>query len=91
MLNKNPRIEEAPLQDDLMLFNPESSQFYVLNATMASIWRRCDGSHSVESMVEGLSAEFDGVDHEAAASDVRDACQELISHGLVIDSQSATS
>jgi hypothetical protein len=89
MLKRNPKVEEAPLQNDLMLFHPDSSQFYVLNPTMAFIWRRCESLQSVETLIEDLTEAFEGVDRAVAAEDVRNACQELISRGLVIDTASA--
>ena len=61
MFTQNPKIEEAPLQGELMLFDPETSKFYVLNRTMAFVWRRCDGSHTPEAMLEGLQREFAAV------------------------------
>ncbi len=85
MYLRNPKIEEAPLQGELMLFNPESSQFYVLNATMALIWRRCETAQSAEGMIERLAEEFDGVDHSTATQDVDRAVAELKDLGLLID------
>ena len=89
MFTQNPRIEEAPLQGELMLFDPDSARFYVLNRTMAFVWRRCDGSHSPEAMLEGLRQEFADVDAAAAAADLRAALGELVSLGLVVDSPRA--
>jgi hypothetical protein len=43
----------------------------------------------VETLIEDLTEAFEGVDRAVAAEDVRNACQELISRGLVIDSASA--
>lgn len=89
MLSRNPRIEEAPLQSELMLFDPVSSQFFVLNGTMAYIWRKCDGSTPVERIAQGLAVEFDGVDSRAADRDVRDAVEDLLTKGLLVDSDAA--
>ena len=89
MLSRNPKIEEAPLQSELMLFEPVSSQFFVLNGTMAYIWRKCDGHTPVERIAEGLAAEFDGVDSSAADRDVRDAVEDLVAKGLLVDSGAA--
>lgn len=86
LFRRNPRIEEAPLQGELMLFDPEGSKFYVLNRTMAFVWRRCDGAHSLERMLEGLQAEFDGAEPAAAEADLRKALTELLELGLVVDS-----
>ena len=63
-------MEEAPLQGELMLFDPGTSKFFVLNRTMSFVWRRCDGAHTVESMVADLPAEFQGVDPAAAEGDL---------------------
>jgi len=89
MLRRNPKVEEAPLQNDLMLFHPERAQFFVLNPTMAFIWRHCDGSASIDELIAGIASEFEGVDKVAAAEDVQKACQELLSQDLVIDSNPA--
>jgi hypothetical protein len=84
---QNPKVEEAPLQGELMLFDPETSKFYVLNRTMAFVWRRCDGSHTPEAMLEGLRQEFAEVEPAHAEADLRAALAELVSLGLVVDSR----
>jgi hypothetical protein len=89
VFTQNPRIEEAPLQGELMLFDPDSARFYVLNRTMAFVWRRCDGSHTPEAMLDGLRQEFADVDAAAAEADLRAALGELVSLGLVVDSPPA--
>ena len=86
VFTRNPKIEEAPLQGELMLFDPESSKFYVLNRTMTFVWRRCDGAHNAESMLAGLQREFAEVEPAAAEADLRGALAELVSLGLVVDS-----
>jgi hypothetical protein len=82
---RNPRIEEAPLQGELMLFDPATSRFFVLNRTMAYVWRRCDGTLAWDRLVEGLAEEFSGVPREAAEQDLRRAVGELKELGLVFD------
>jgi hypothetical protein len=84
-LRRNPKIEEAPLQTELMLFDPDTSRFYVLNGTMASIWRGCEDTSTPAGIVERLTREFEGVDPAAAEVDVRKALEDLISNGLLID------
>jgi hypothetical protein len=86
VLTQKPKIEEAPLQGELMLFDPDGSKFYVLNRTMAFVWRRCDGSHSADDMLVGLQEEFADVDPAAARADLSTALHELLSLGLVVDS-----
>jgi hypothetical protein len=89
-LRRNPRIEEAPLQGELMLFDPQTSKFFVLNRTMAYVWRRCDGPLVWGRLVAGLSDEFKGVPPQAAEEDLRRAVDELMDLGLVFDAQAAT-
>ena len=89
ILTRNPKVEEAPLQGELMLFDPEGSKFYVLNRTMAFVWRRCDGAHTQAGMLEGLQAEFESVETVSAEADVRRALDELLALGLVVDSSQA--
>ena len=84
-IKRNPRIEEAPLQGELMLFDPETSRFFVLNRTMAFVWRHCDGELAWSRLVEGLTQEFSGVPPGAAEADLRRAVEELRGLGLVFD------
>jgi hypothetical protein len=82
---RNPQVEEAPLQGELMIFDPASSRFFVLNRTMTFVWRRCDGAHGVREMVDDLRREFREVDRETAEGDLKKALGELASLGLVVD------
>jgi hypothetical protein len=82
---RNPQVEEAPLQGELMIFDPKSSRFFVLNRTMTFVWRRCDGSHGVAEMVDELRSEFADVDRATAEGDLKKALGELASLGLVVD------
>ena len=82
---RNPKVEEAPLQGELMIFDPQSSRFFVLNRTMTFVWRRCDGAHGLEEMVDELKTEFAEVDPATAEGDLKKALGELASLGLVVD------
>ena len=84
-LRRNPDVEEAPLQGELMIFDPASSRFFVLNRTMTFVWRRCDGAHGVADMVAELRQEFAEVDPATAEGDLKKALGELASLGLVVD------
>jgi coenzyme PQQ synthesis protein D (PqqD) len=82
---RNPEVEEAPLQGDLMLFDPGTSRFFVLNRTMTFVWRRCDGAHGLAEMLQDLRSEFGDVDASTAEGDLKKALGELASLGLVVD------
>ena len=83
ILRRNAAIEEAPLQDELMLFNPTSSQFFVLNRTMAFAWKKLDSDASLEDIAAGITQTFAGVTFEAAIADVRKAIDNLLALGLI--------
>jgi hypothetical protein len=90
-LRRNPKIEEAPLHGELMLFDGSDAKFFVLNQTMAFLWRHCDGSTRFADVVEGLCREFSEVEPAAAEADLRKALEELVSLGLVVDARALES
>jgi len=83
LYRRNPKIEESPLQGDLMLFDPVKSQFFVLNPTMAYLWRNCDGERSFERIIEAVPQTFAETDGRQVAVEMRAALHELVAHGLV--------
>jgi Coenzyme PQQ synthesis protein D (PqqD) len=80
-----PNIEEAPLENDLMLFDPASSRFFVLNRTMAFVWRECDGQTSMSAIADRMRLQFEGAEPSKVADDLGAALSELQSLGLVRD------
>lgn len=90
MYQRNAEVEAAPLQSEVMLFNPSTSQFYMLNPTMAFIWRECERPGSIDSLVSLLTSEFEGVDESTAIADVQKAVEELVSLGLLVDTTGDT-
>jgi hypothetical protein len=83
LLRRKAAIEEAPLQEDLMLFDPDRSQFFVLNRTMAFAWKKLDSTASVEDIAAGITETFAGVNLETALDDVRKAVDNLMALGLI--------
>jgi hypothetical protein len=84
-MRRNPAIEEAPLQTELMLFDPVQSKFFVLNPTMALVWKGCDGVASLADIAARLTEEFSGVELDVARRDVDAAAAELATLGLLVD------
>jgi Coenzyme PQQ synthesis protein D (PqqD) len=79
---RNPKVEEAPLQGELMLFDPDRSKFFVLNPTMAVVWRGCDGQTTFEGMLDAIRASFSEADTAPVETEVRNALGQLIELGL---------
>ena len=68
-----------------MLFDPESSKFFVLNSTMAYLWRNADGQKSLRQISLAMAEAFRGADPAAVAVDLERAADELVGMGLLID------
>jgi Coenzyme PQQ synthesis protein D (PqqD) len=83
LFRRNPKVEEAPLGADLMLFDPDKSQFYVLNRTMAYVWRNCEGEKSLDRIVESVPRSFADSDGHPVATEMKAALDELLALGIV--------
>jgi Coenzyme PQQ synthesis protein D (PqqD) len=83
LFRRNPKVEEAPLGADLMLFEPEKSQFFVLNSTMAYLWRSCDGANSLDRIVESIPSKFAEADGHPVATEMKAALDELLALGMI--------
>jgi hypothetical protein len=84
---RNPAVEEAPLQGELMLFDPSSAKFFVLNRTMAYLWRGCDGERTLSELVGNAANEFSDVDPVRMETDFSKAIEDLLSLGLLVESE----
>lgn len=89
MYQRNQQVEEAPLQSELMLYNPSTAQFYMLNPTMAHIWRSCENAQPMDALVTAVVDGFEGAEPAEVEGDVRKAVDELVSLGLLIDTAKA--
>lgn len=82
LLRRTTKVEEAPLQRELLLFDPVSSRFYLLNQTMAFVWRHGEGKSS-DALAAELAVAFDGAEENVVREDVQRAVADLESLGLV--------
>lgn len=67
----------------MMLFHSDSSKFFVLNQTMAFVWKNIE-TLDEQQIAEALTTEFSEVEVETATKDVRDALERLHQMGLLI-------
>lgn len=80
---RNPSIEAAPLQQELMLFNAATKKFCVLNASAAHIWGRLDEPRTAEELVNTLCEQFEATGRALVEEDVRTVLGQLESLELV--------
>src|SRR5215468_1996680 len=57
-----PTVEAAPLEDGMILLDPETNQFSVLNPTATAIWTRVAQPATTEEIAADIRARFDEVD-----------------------------
>jgi hypothetical protein len=86
---KNPDIvvrEES--QDGGLLFNPDTNEIKLLNATGLFIWELCDGEREIDAIVAALQDAFDGLPDDEIADQVQAFLEEMEAAGLVGSVQS---
>lgn len=76
-------LEVEELEDEILVYDPGNQKTYNFNGTGAFVWSLCDGSHSLEEMVEGIHEAAPGTDRETIEQDVADFVRELEEDGLI--------
>lgn len=74
------REEEA---DGGLLFNPDTNQIRVVNATGLMIWKLCDGTHDLADMSQALEEAFEGATADQAMKDVRSYIEGMMGAGFL--------
>jgi len=69
--------------DGGLLFNPDTDQIRVLNATGLLIWQLCDGKHDLPGLVTALRESFDGVPDDQVNSQVIEFVNEMAASGFI--------
>ena len=78
----NPLIVLREEFDDwAILFDPDSSKAFGLNPVGVFFWKRLDGNHTVESIINDLRAQCDDVSDDAE-NHVQEFVQDLLEQGL---------
>lgn len=91
LLSRPKRNEQIIAQEgvnDFLLLNMRNGQYYSLNEVGGQIWSLCDGKHTVEQIVEALSAEYDATT-ETLTSDALELLDELRNQKLITESKPA--
>jgi hypothetical protein len=80
---QNPIAEEAPLQDEVIIFHPPTKKFCVLNRTSSFIWSHLKNPITANQLAEEISRSFQGVNVTQARHDLEFVLQEMLSLGLI--------
>jgi Coenzyme PQQ synthesis protein D (PqqD) len=70
--------------NDFLLFNMHDGNYYSLNEVGCKIWELCDGTHTVEQLVEALAVEYDAP-AETLTNDILELLEELRTGKLILE------
>lgn len=85
-LLRNPIVDVAPMKNESVLFQPQTNQFCLLNATATFIWNQLERPHSFSELAQTLCDQFDGVSAPEAIQDVERVVNELLSLNFLTSS-----
>jgi hypothetical protein len=66
-----------------LLFNPDTNQVKVVNATGLYIWKQCDGTHNQSDITTALMRVFEEVPVDAVTVDVQEFLEDMIKSGFI--------
>jgi hypothetical protein len=75
-------VEAAPLEDGVILLDPETNEFSVLNPTATAIWSKVAQPATTDEIVADLRERFDAVDG-SVVSDVEETLRKLVERKLI--------
>lgn len=81
---QNPAAEAAPLEQGLMILEPQNRKFCALNRTSTLLWAELREPASAEELAERIVDHFQGVTHSQALHDVETILTQMQSLGIVV-------
>lgn len=78
----NDGIIETEIDGDIALYHPAREAVTILNKTASDIWRLCDGTQTLDGMVDTLSAAY-AASRSMVAVDVERTIELLRSEGCL--------
>lgn len=79
---RSSHVSWSQLGDGVVVYNPVSKHYYILEGAAARMWQLADGSTMEERIGEALVAEFE-IAKEEALKDVRETLEGLAEFGLL--------
>jgi hypothetical protein len=79
---RKPEYRLELVGEDILIYNPEDTKIISLNQTASVIWRLCDGSISVQEMIEALEEFYPDSKNEITA-DVNATLDQFLETGCV--------
>jgi hypothetical protein len=80
---QNAAVEAAPLEDEVILLDPETNQFCILNKTASAIWTRVAQPATSTEIAADIQAQFADVTEAEALRDVEETLRQLMDLRLI--------
>ena len=80
---RSPKVEDAPLDQECILFHPEANRFFVLNDTAAFVWRKLDAPATASGIARELQSSFQGVSEDRARTDVQKTLEHMLELAVI--------
>ncbi len=77
-----PGLRVKEVEEELLIFKPETGEAFLLNPTASAIFELCDGERSVSSIAEAI-LNLVTADPETVQADVIKALEEMHQKGLI--------
>lgn len=77
-----PGVMQQAVDDDLIVFDSESEEYYTLNRTAREVWDLADGTRTADDITALLAERYE-VDATAVASDVAEIIANLADANLI--------
>jgi hypothetical protein len=81
---QKPQVEIAPLDQGLIVLEPESRKFCALNPTSSVVWSRLQEPATAEQLAHHITEHFQGVTESQALQDVNAILKEMVTLGIVV-------
>lgn len=72
----------TPVDNELVMFDAEAGRYFGLNEVATAIWERLEHPHSLDELVESLTAEFD-ISKEKCREELEAFLPRLSERGLI--------
>jgi len=76
------RFVETAIDDETVVMDMDSAEFFSLNETAGAVWRAIDGERGRDQVVAAVAAEY-GIDPTEIASDVDELIAQMVKAGFV--------
>lgn len=81
---RKPQVIAQKASNDFLLFNMDDGNYYSLNEVGCRIWELCDGTHSVQEIIDTMAQEYDEA-RDVLAGDVVEFLEKFLSDKLIVE------